>query len=171
MGKGNQPQPAQQYNAALTAAKEKSPQEEALGKAALKTLDWADAGDYRDPHGGGLFTNYADPAILHRNRELQANAGGQGIYALGNADPNYLATVKENQAAENEQSDAAQYESDIKEGVGQAAGYAGDTARMDTSRKMGILGTTAGLYNADMTRPKWWQTMLQSFGGIGAGLA
>lgn len=114
--------------------------------------------------------NYADPAMLHRNRELQANAGGQGIYGLGVADPNYLATVKANQAAENEQSDAAQYESDIREGVANAAGIAGSTAGMDISRKMGVLGTTAGIYGRDK-KPAWWQYLIQGVSAAGPTIA
>lgn len=169
IGKNNNPQPvATNYNTALAESKEKSPQEEALGKAAVKTLNWADKGDFRNPREGGLFVNYADPAMIHRNRELQSNAGGQGIYGLGIADPNYLAAVKSNQAAENEMMDAAQYESDVKEGVGQAAGYAGDTGKMDLTRRMNILGTTAGLYGQQLSKPKWWETLLGAAGPIGA---
>lgn len=172
MGKGNKPKaPEVNYNTALVEAKKPSPQEEALGKASLKTLEWADRGDFRNPREGGLFVNYADPAILHRNRELQSNAGGQGIFALGTPDPNYLATVRENQLAENEVMDAAQYESDIREGIANAAGYAGDTARMDQSRKMNILGTTAGIYSQDKNKPKWWEYLVggatSAFAGAG----
>lgn len=172
MGKGNKPKaPEVNYNAALIEAKKPSPQEEALTKASLKTLDWADKGDYRDPHAGGLFVNYADPAMLHRNRELQANAGGQGIYGLGVADPNYLATVKANQAAENEQTDAAQYESDIREGVANAAGVAGSTAGMDSARKMAVLGTTAGIYGQDRNRPRWWNYLISGLSAAGPSIA
>jgi hypothetical protein len=161
MGKGNKPKaPEVNYNTALVEAKKPSPQEEALAKASMKTLEWADRGDFRNPREGGLFVNYADPAILHRNRELQSNAGAQGIYALGTPDPNQLASVKQNQLAENEMMDAAQYESDIKEGVERAAGYAGDTARMDQARRMGVLGTTAGIYQNEKDKPKWWQYLI-----------
>lgn len=109
--------------------------------------------------------------MLHRNRELQANAGGQGIYGLGVADPNYLATVKANQAAENEQSDAAQYESDIREGVANAAGIAGSTAGMDTARKMGVLGTTAGIYQSGLNKPAWWRYLISGLSAAGPSIA
>jgi hypothetical protein len=170
MGKGNKPKaPEVNYNTALTEAKKPSPQEDALGKASLKTLEWADRGDYRDPRAGGLFVNYANPAILKRNRALQTNAGGQGIFAMGTPDVNYLASLKENQAAEDAETDAAQYESDIREGVARAAGVAGDVAGMDTSRKMNILGTTSSIYSQDKSKPKWWEYMLG--GAMSAGSA
>ena len=171
MGRGNNTTPTTNYNTALTRAETRTPEEERLSRAAIRTLDWADEGDFRDPRGGGLFVNYADPAILHRNRELQANAGGQGVYGLGTPDPNYLATVKANQAAENEVTDAAQYESDIQSGIRDAAGVAGDTAKMDLSRRMGILGTTAGIYQQDRNRPKWWSYLLGGISSAGSAFA
>jgi len=163
MGKGNKAKATTDYNTALIQAQKPSAQEEALGKAALQTLNWASAGDFRDPRGGGIFVNYADPAIARRNREILTNAGGQGIFALGTPGPNYLASVRSNRLAEDEMSDAAQYEKDIQEGIMRAAGYAGDTARMDQARRQSVLGTTAGIYQNQMNQPKWWQYL---FGGM-----
>lgn len=160
MGKGNKPKPETQYNTALVEAKKPSAAEEALTKSALKTLQWAEGGDFTNPREGGLFVNYADPAIARRNRELQTNAGGQGIFALGQADPNYLATVRANRMAEDEATDAAQYEGDIKEGISRAAGVAGDVAGMDIARKQNILGTTSGVYQSKQNQPKWWQYLI-----------
>lgn len=172
IGHGNKTEaPKTEYITAVNQAKEKTPQEEALGKASLKTLDWANAGDYRDPRGGGLFVNYADPAMLHRNRELQSNEHGQGIEGLGVADPNYLATVKENRLAQNEQMDAAQYEGDIKGGIEAAAGYAGDTSKLDLSRKLGVLGATEDIYKGSMNKPKWWQYLIGGASAAATGLA
>lgn len=161
IGHSNNTNPTANYNTALTAAKEKTPGELALERESAKTLDWASKGDYRDPHSGGLFVNFADPAMLHRNRELEMNAGDQGIFALGEADPNYLASVKENMKAHQEEADAGQYESDVKEGVGAAAGVAGDTSKLDLSRKLGVLGTTATLQQQQANKPKWWNYAIQ----------
>lgn len=142
--------------AALTAAKEKTEGEKILERESAKGLEWASKGDYTNPHDAGMFVNYGDPAMLNRNRELTMNAGNQGVYALGSADPNYLATVKENMKAHQAESDAGQYESDIKEGVGNAAAVAGKSEGYDISRKMGVLGVTSDLYRAERAKPAWW---------------
>lgn len=154
--------------AALAAAKEKTAGEKILEEQSAKALTWAGKGDYRNPHDAGMFVNFGDPAMLNRNRELTMNAGNQGISALGSADPNYLATMKENMKAHQAESDAGQYESDIKEGVGNAAAAAGKAEGLDISRKMGVLGVTSDLYRNQ--KPAWWKFLL-SGASQGAGMA
>jgi hypothetical protein len=172
IGHGNSTvNPTKDYTAALTAANTPSPTEDALSHEALHTLDWAAKGDYTDPHSGGIFVNYADPAMLHRNAELASNEAGQGIEGLGIADPNYLATVKANRAAHQDEINAGQYESDIKEGVSAATGVAGDVSKLDLSRKMGVLGTTKDVYQANANKPKWWQYLLQAGAGAAGPVA
>lgn len=168
-GNGTKVDTKADYQQSLVAAKEKTPGEKLLEEQSAKTLGWAAKGDYRDPREGGIFVNYADPAMLHRNRELTMNAGAQGVSALGTPDPNYLASLKTNQAAHQEENDAAQYEGDVKEGVGQAAGIAGAAEGTDISRKMGVLGVSSDLYKANMNRPKWWQYLIQGASQAGAG--
>lgn len=153
-----------------TAAKAPSATQTALQDSALKTINWANKGDYTNPREGGLFTNYADPAMLHRHSELIANEAGQGIEGIGVADPNYLATVKQNQAAHQDEANAAQYESDIKSGVGAATGVAGQMANLDEQTKNAILSAQTGLYNTTLNKtlgqPAWWKELL--LGGASA---
>lgn len=137
----------------------------ALDNAALKTLKWADTGDYRDPHSGGIFLNYSDPAMLARNDELMMNEGAQGTSALGTPDPNALANVRTNALAHRAENAAGQYEKDVKEGVGTAAGVAADESKVDLSRRLGVLGTTADVMKADANRPKWYNYVLQGAAG------
>ena len=173
MGKGNKTKvdTTADYKAAVTATKEKTPGEKLLEEQSAKTLGWAAKGDFRNPREGGLFVNYADPALLHEHRALMRNAGGQGIYGLGTADPNYLASVKEVQDAENERADAGQYEADIREGIGSAAGAAGSAEGADLARKATVLGVTSDMYRNESNKPKWWQMLLSSASQIGAGWA
>lgn len=159
------------YQQSLTAMKEKTPGEKLWEEQSAKTLAWAARGDYRNPHEGGIFVNYADPAMLHEHRALEQNAGAEGVYALGTPDPNYLATVKEQTANENERSDAAQYESDIRQGVGAAGAAAGSAEGLDISRKGAVLGTTADLFKQQQAKPKWWNYFLGAAAQVGTGFA
>lgn len=162
MGSRGQSQPKAQYNQALTAAKTPSPYDQKLGEMSMKTLNWADKGDFTNPSEGGIFVNFADPAARRRQRELEMGAGAQGIFALGGGgDANLLALDKQNRADEQTRDDSAQYESDVRQGVGAAMGVAGDLGHEDLSRKLGVLGATENIYRQDMQRPKWWQVMIQ----------
>lgn len=110
--------------------------------------------------------------MLNRNLALQSNEAGQGIEGLGTPDPNYLATVKENRLAHEQEVNAGQYEKDIKEGVGAAAGVAGDMARLSEAERMGVLGSQTSAYDTYLGRPqpvKWWQTLLGGAAQVGAG--
>lgn len=176
VGKGNKPNPAPvtTYNTAVTEAKKQSPAEEALNRESLKTIDWASKGDFTNPAEGGIFVNYADPAFRRRHRELSMNAGDQGIFALGPADPNALAAMKENSDAASAENDAAQYQDDIRTGVGQARAQAGDMSQMDLNRRLGILNETGATYRADLTKPqqpKWWERLLGGAMNAGAAFA
>lgn len=156
----------------IAAARVKTPGEQLLEDQSAKTLGWAAKGDYTNPHEGGLFVNYADPAMRNRNRELTMNAGNQGVSALGPVDPNYLATVKENIKAHQAEGDSAQYEQDVKEGVGDAAAVAGKSEGLDISRKLGVVGASTDLYKYQDSKPKWWQYLSQGVaGGVTAALA
>lgn len=173
MGKGNKPDTSAQYNTALTQANTKSPQEEALGKAALKTIDWADKGDFTDPSEGGIFVNYADPAIRRRHRELELNAGGQGVLSgMGGApDPNQLAAMKQNLADENAEDAAGQYEEDIRGGIGSAMGIAGDVSKTDLSRRLGVLDVTGANYRQQANKPAWWERLIGGASQMGSSFA
>lgn len=131
-------------------------------------LDWSAKGDYRE-RPKGIFFNFADPAERRRRRELQANTRGQGVSALGaGANPTVLALDKSHRDAEAEAADAGQFEADVAAGVGKAAAVAGDLSKMDQARRMGILNTTAGLWGAELSRPKqpsWWERLLGGMQG------
>jgi hypothetical protein len=150
------------YESALAQANQKSPLQTKLEDMASSTLDWASKGDYRD-RPKNIFFDYYTPAMKKRQRELEFNAGGQGIFALGQANPTQLALAKQNLNDEEAERDAAQYEQDVKQGVSQAGATAGDLAQLDQARRMGILGQTAGLYGTALGRPKqpsFWDRLL-----------
>ena len=167
MSKGQQPLPAPPivssgYESALNAANQKSPLQSQLEGMAGDTLNWAAKGDYRD-RPKNIFFDYYSPAMKKRQRELTANAGGQGIFALGTANPTQLASMKQNLADEQAETDAAQYEQDVRQGVSAAGATAGDLAQLDQARRLGVLGQTAGLYGAALSKPRqpsWWERLL-----------
>lgn len=167
MGHKNNPDPPKPPAPDITAARTPSPVETELQGQALRALQWGAAGDYRDPHAGGLFVNYSTPAMLHRNDELVTNAGAQGIEALGTPDPNYLATVRENRAAHANERNAGQYESDIREGLAGATGVAENMAGLSEAERMAILNSQTSSYNTQLAQPRqprWWQYALSAAG-------
>lgn len=111
-----------------------------------------------------------EPSMRQRQRSQIMGAKGQGVAGLGAPDPNLIALQKNNIAAHQAEDDAGQYEQDVSQGVGRAAGLAGDLSQMDQSRKLGVLGATSNIYGnaqriAASQRP-WWQTLL---GGVASG--
>ena len=150
------------YESALTQANQKSPLQTKLEGMAGDTLDWASKGDYTN-RPKNIFFDYYTPAMKKRQRELTMNAGGQGIFALGTANPTQLAMAKQNLADEQAERDAAQYEQDVRQGVSAAGATAGDLAQMDQVRRLGVLGQTAGLYGTALGKPRepsWWEKLL-----------
>ncbi len=130
----------------------------------MKGLQWASKGDYTNPHDAGLFINLADPAMLNRNNELIANEAGQGIEGLGVADPNYLATVKENTKAHMAEDAAGKYENDIRAGVNAATGVAEDMSNLSDEDRRAILAAQTSTFNTFQSRPRnpgWLQYVLQ----------
>lgn len=142
-----------------------------LEDASAKSLAWYAKGDYRDPAAGGIFTNYADQAMLNRNRGLMMNAGRQGISALGTPDPNYLASVQENVKAHQSEDAAGQYEKDLQEGLANAQQAAASAEGYDISRKSAALGTTSQLYAQQAAKPRWWQAILGGVSQVGSSFA
>lgn len=147
------------------AAKTPAPVQTELQDQALKTLKWYGKGDFTNPHEGGIFTNLMDPAMLHRNSELASNEMGQGIEGLGTPDPNYLATVKENRAAHQDEVNAGQYENDLRQGIGAATGVAEDMSNLDEQTRNAILSSQTSSYNTQLSKPEkpaWWQYLLSA---------
>lgn len=159
------------YKAALAEEKKKTPGQQMLEDATAKSLNWYSKGDFRNPHEGGAFVNYADQAMLNRNRALMMNAGRQGISALGTPDPNYLASVQENVKAHQAEDAAGQYESDLKEGFANARAAAGQAEGYDISRDTAALGVTSDLYKAKQAQPKWWQYLVKAGADVGTTVA
>lgn len=116
-----------------------------------------------------MFVNFADPAMLYRNAELQTNEANQGTSALGTPDPNALAAVKENAKAHMAENAAGQYEQDIKGGVNAATGVGMNLANMSDEDRRAILAAQTGVFNTSQqvqaNKPKWWQALL---GGVAA---
>jgi hypothetical protein len=96
---------------------------------------------------------------------MMMNAGAQGVGALGQgANPNLLALNKQNLSDEWARDTAGQYESDVSQAGIRASGMLGDVAGLENARELGALGATTSSYNANMTRPKWWQILLSQAG-------
>jgi hypothetical protein len=170
LGHGNNPDPPKPPAPDFVAAKEIPPVQTELQNQALKTLQWGAKGDYTNPHEGGLFINMADPAMLNRNNELMTNEAGQGIEGLGTADPNYLASVKENRKAHMAEDAAGKYENDIKAGMGAATGVATDMSSLSAQERQAILNAQTSSYNTQLAKPrekKWWEFLA----GAGAAAA
>lgn len=159
------------YKAALAEEKKKTPGQQMLEDATAKSLGWYAKGDFRDPHAGGPFVNYADQGMLNRNRDLMMNAGRQGISALGTPDPNQLAAVQENVKAHQAEDAAAQYEKDLQEGFANASAAAGNAEGFDINRKSAALGVTSDLFKQHEARPRWWQALLSAGAQVGTGFA
>lgn len=102
-----------------------------------------------------------------RQRDRMMSEKGQGIYGLAgkNANPTALALAKENVAAHSAEDDAAAYEASIREDANRAFGAAGDAANMEQARRLGVLGITAGPYQSQLGKPKWWTQLLQGAAG------
>jgi hypothetical protein len=165
IGHGSDPKPAPPPD--YVAAKAPSAEQSALSKAALQTINWAGKGDFRDPREGGLFINYANPALNEDKNTLIANEAGQGIEGLGTADPNYLASLQENQKAHRMQDAAGQYESDIGKGVSAATGVAESTAGLSQAEQDAILKAQSSAYNTSLGKaptPQWWQFLASAAG-------
>lgn len=111
-----------------------------------------------------MFVNYADPAMLYRNAELQTNEANQGTSALGTPDPNALAAVKENAKAHMAENAAGQYENDIKQGIGGATAAGMQESAMSDEDRRAILAAQTGVFNTSQqvqaNRPQWWQAIL-----------
>lgn len=135
-------------------------------------MDWIKKGDYTQ-RPKNLFWNYADPAARQRQREMQMNAGPQGVSAFGaGANPNLLALNKQNLHDEWARDTAGQYEQDVSQAGMRATGILGDVAGMENSRELGTLGATTSSYNQNMARPRWWEIMMgnaQKAAAAGAG--
>lgn len=157
--------------------------EAALTSEAMGLKDWINKGDYRE-RPKNLFFNFADPASRDRQRRMQMNSRGQGVYALGAPDANLLAMEKQNLDDEWARDTAGQYESDVSQAGLRASGALGDVAGMANTRNLGALSATSGMWgqslNASANQKKWWEYLLQgaqagagaaaqAFGGGGGG--
>ncbi len=152
-----------------------NPVHTALEDQTLQALNWAKAGDFRDPSKGGIFVNFADPSMRNRQAGLMTNESGQGISALGTPDPNYLASLHENQQAHMAEDAGKQYESDIAQGVGAARGAAMDLTNLDQQQQDALLASNTGTYNTWQSgqfgmardaaaRPSWYSAFLSGLG-------
>jgi len=161
------------YNAALTAAQQRSPEEQLLSDQATGVLNWAKAGDYRQAPRG-VFFNRMPVAQRQRQREMISNAASLGTSALGQPNANLLALDKANRDAEFDRDQAAQYEGDVANAVAGATGMAGNLAQADQNRRMGILGQTGNMFSTiyqtnnqpQQKKTPWWQSLLS--GGLSA---
>lgn len=175
MGKKQNPQPDPEVKAqqaqSLLAVRPPSAGEAALTSEATGLMDWIKSGDYTS-RPKNLFFNYADPAARQRKRELQMNAGAQGVAALGQgANPNLLAMNKQNLQDTFARDTAGQYESDVSQAGLRASGILGDVAGMENARELGTLGATTGMYGQSLgantqlaMKPRWWEILLNQAG-------
>lgn len=155
------------YTQALAQAQAESPYERRRRETAEGILDWAKSGDYRTPPAEArVFFNFADVAERKRRRDVLANTRGQGVSALGaGANPTLLALNKEHMDAELEEDAARDYQDTAARVVGAAAGDLGDLDSGDRARRMGVLGTTAGMKQTALGIPReksWWEKLWAS---------
>jgi hypothetical protein len=169
MGHGNSEK--SQYNQALTTATTESPYEKRRAAFDDSVLDWANSGDYTaPPKEARVFFNMFDPAERKRRRELEMGAGAQGTAALGAASPTALGLDRQNRLDEDAEDAAKGYQDTAANLVSGALADEGDLSRLDQTRRLGVLGTTAGVYNTKLQKPKWWERMISGF-SQGAGQA
>lgn len=162
MSKKQKPDPNKEQATSLAAVRGPSVGEQALTSEATGLMDWIKKGDYTQ-RPKNLFFNYADPAARNRQRELQMNAGPQGISALGQgANANLLALNRQNLNDTWARDTAGQYESDVSQAGIRASGMLGDVAGLENAREQGALGATTSGYNINMQKIPWWQTLLNS---------
>lgn len=162
MSKKQKPDPNKEQAASIAAVRPPSAGEQALTSEATGLMDWIKKGDYTQ-RPKNLFFNYADPAARQRQREMQMNAGPQGVSAFGaGANPNLLALNKQNLQDEWARDTAGQYESDVSQAGIRASGMLGDVAGLENARELGTLGATTSSYNQNMQRVPWWQQLLNS---------
>ena len=152
------------WMASLNQANQPSQYETMLGGQATGVLDWAKKGDFSSAPTG-VFFNMVDPAVRQRQRELTMGAGAQGSAASGGANPTALALDKQNRADEFAEDSAANYQQNVSNAIGSAAGVAGDLAGIDQSRRMGILNSTAGMAGKGVDyqfrqKTPWWKSAL-----------
>lgn len=171
MGGGNRERREQQaaananYTAALNTAQQESPYERRRREFNENILAFAESGDYRNPTGAmRVFFNFSDPAERKRRSDVLANTRGQGVSALGaGANPELLALDKQHRDAEFERDAAANYQSTLSRVVAGALDETGDLQRMDQARRLGVLGTTAGVHQSALgipRRPSWWERLM-----------
>lgn len=159
MGKKQKVDPDKEQAKSLATVREPSVGEAALTSEATGLLDYIHKGDYRN-RPKNLFFNYADPAERQRTREMQMNAGSQGVSALGAPSANLLALDRQNLNDEFARDTAGQYESDISQAGIRAAGELGDVAQLSNARNLGALGSTTSMWNTRDSRPRWWETLI-----------
>lgn len=160
MSKGQKPDPKKEQATSLAAVRQPSVGEAALTGEATGLLDWIKKGDYTQ-RPKNLFFNYADPSQRQRNRELQMNAGPQGISALGQgANVNLLALNRQNLNDTWARDMEGQYESDVNQAGTRAAGMLGDVASLENQREGAALGSTTSMWNNNNSRPRWWETLI-----------
>lgn len=160
MSKGQKVDPNKEQTKSLTAVREPSMGETALGSEATGLMDWIKAGDYTK-RPKNIFFNYADPAQRQQQRELQMNAGAQGIGALGQgANANLLALNRQNLNDTWARDTAGQYEQDVSQAGMRAAGAFGDVAQLENARELGTLGSTTSTLNTKMNQPSWWKILM-----------
>lgn len=164
MGSKNKPKPEADYKAALTQAQTVSPYEQRRANFDNAVLDWGNSGDYREPpKEARVFFNLFDPAERRRRREMEMGAGAQGTAALGAASPTALALDRQNRMDEDAEDGARGYQQTAATLVSGALEDQGDLSRLDQNRRLGVLGTTAGVYQNERNRPKWWERLMQGF--------
>lgn len=164
MSKKQNPDPKKEQATSLAAVRGPSTGEAALTSEATGLMDWIKKGDYTQ-RPKNLFFNYADPAARQRQREMQMNAGPQGVSAFGaGANPNLLALNKQNLQDEWARDTAGQYEQDVSQAGIRATGMLGDVAGMENSRELGALGATTSSFNTQLNKPKWWEILLSQAG-------
>lgn len=173
-GKNKERQQNQQtYNQTLSYAKEESPYERMRRERAERIKTFAESGDYRNPTGElRLAFNFADPAERKRQSEILANTRGQGVSALGaGANPTLLALDKQHRDDVAERDTATNYQETLSRMVAGAYDDLGSLQGMDQAKRLGILGTTAGVYSSTPQKKPWWETLMGTVGQVGAGAA
>ena len=146
---------------ALAATATPSAGEQALTSEATGLMDWIKGGDYTN-RPKNIFLNAMDPAVRNRQRQMTANAGAQGVYALGAPDPNLLAMNKQHLDDEWARDTSGQFEQDISQGGQRAAAALGESAGLENARELGRLGSTTQSYDIQLQQKPWWQQMLNS---------
>lgn len=150
--------PQVEQRKSLDAVRTPSVGEQYLTNEATSLLDTIKAGDYTK-RPKNVFFNYADPAARARQRELMMNAGPQGVYALGNPDPNLLALNRQNLDDTFARDTAAQTEQDWANAQARATAALGGIADLENAREGSALGSTTSSFNTKLAKPKWYEIL------------